>query len=55
MGKRTTIHCPRGIPKMYLFELERIREIAAEMLSLQSELIPEKVKNDNETGFQTLN
>ena len=34
---------------------ERIREIAAEMLSLQSEIPIEKVKNlfCNETGFQT--
>lgn len=59
MGKRTTIHCPRGLTySKDVFDIERferIREIAAEMLSLQSGIPIEKVKNlfCNETGFQT--
>ena len=46
MGKRTTIHCPRGLTySKDVFDIERferIREIAAEMLSLQSEIPIEK-------------
>lgn len=49
MGKRTTIHCQGGLTySKDVFDIERferIREIAAEMLSLQSEIPIEKVKN----------
>lgn len=58
-GQKTAILCPNGVKySKDMFDIEhfeRIREIAAEMLSLQSEIPIEKVKNlfCNETGFQT--